>query len=400
MIVKRTFKAIFLMAFTGFILSSCGEDSIVGALDPTLAFSASTGADQTVKPSEVVKVTITATKGDNELNGIEVKEDGVKVNSDRLTFKGAAVGGNPILLLGTDRQGFTAELTIKASASSGQKSVTITVLDATSKSATVTKKITTEATPPTMKYNGPNPVENVSTNTTNLFNFDVTKGSGKIASIEVQENGVKIADVTRLDFNGVKFTTNPETVTGTSVDGFVGKSVGIKTPATAGTYEYTFVFTDEFGLKVESKVTAKVGTLLSFSATGVLFNAAGPAGTGGLDLDTGEGTGSSDTKSEIKDLGIDSGAPVATNWLQKIQGINGTELKVAAPGTDFTKIVFTEQILSLWTNGTAVSGATAKVGKGNQYVAKRGTTYYFFEVADVIATTNDNQDKYELNIKH
>jgi hypothetical protein len=401
--IQRFSKFLFVAAFAA-ILSSCGEDGIVTPVtkDPKISFGGTSGADAIVKPCEAITLNIVASKGDAEMNAIEVTEDGAKVAVDRLTWKGNAVGGNPILLVGADRTSIASDLIVKANCAVGIKSVTVTIIDASSVKASAVKKITTEAVSPSLAYIGPDPVE-ASPGVANLFKFDVTKGSGKIVSLEVQENSLKITDLTRLTFEGTAFTTNPESLIAAYQDGFAGKSVGVKTAAT-GTYKYTFIFTDEYGLKTEKEVNVKVGTPTTFMQIGALFNQAGPTGFGGLDLDTAQGTGSTSLSAEVADLGINAN-PLATNWKQEIKGVNGTELKILKKGAEvdiefkLANVTLVDQITALHAKGKDIA-AGQKIIKGDVVTAKKGTQYYIFEVTEVTLTLNDNADFYTVDIKY
>ncbi len=401
--IQKFSKFLFIIAFAA-LFSSCGSDDIIipGSEDPKISFGGTSGADVTVKPCEAVTVSISASKGKTDLSAIEVTEDGTKVAIDRLNWKGTEPGGNPILLVGTDKSSVTGDLIIKANCSVGAKSVTVTIIDASGVKVSVVKKITTEAISPTSTYNGPDPVV-VSVGVSNLFNFNVTKGSGKIVSVEVKEKGLAITDLTRLTFDGKAFATNPESLTAAYQDGFTGKSVGVKN-ATTGTYKYNFIFTDEFGLKTEKEVNVTIGTPTTFMKIGALFNQAGPVGSGGLDLDDATGTGSTSLLAEVADLGINAN-PVATNWKQEIKGVNDTELKILKVGAEvettflLSSVTLVDKIIELHGKGKSIVDGQ-KIIKGDIVTAKRGSKYYIFEVTGVTPTTNDNKDFYTVDIKH
>jgi hypothetical protein len=400
--IQKFSKLLFVAVFAVF-LSSCGSDTIIpGATDPKISLGTTSG-DVTVKPCEVVTINVVASKGDADLNAIEVTEDGTKVNIDRITWKGSAVGANPILLVGSDRSSVAADLSVKANCSVGAKTITVSIIDASNVKASATKKVTSEAISPSNKYNGPDPVV-ASIGISNLFSFDVTKGSGKIVSVEVQENSLKITDASRLTFDGKAFITNPESLTAAYQDGFTAKSIGVKN-SVVGNFKYKFIFTDEFGLTTEKEVNVSVGSPITFSENGVLLNQAGPSGTGGLDLDNAKGTGSNDANAEIADLGVDLSLPTASNWRQSIKGINGTELKVLKRNAeleitfDLANVTLSEQIPTYHAKGKDIASGQ-KIVEGDVITAKKGTKYYIFEVAKVLVTTGDNTDSYSLNIKH
>lgn len=402
--IQKLSNLLFVVAFAA-ILSSCGSDTIIpGANDPKISFGTTTG-DVTVKPCEVVTINIVASKGDADLNAIEVTEDGTKIDIDRITWKGSPVGANPFLLVGSDKSSVAADLTVKANCAVGAKTITVSVIDASNVKASATKKVTSEAVSPSNKYNGPDPVV-ASVGISNLFNFDVTKGSGKIVSVEVQENNLKITDLSRLTFDNKAFTTNPESLSAAYQDGFVGKSVGVKN-AVAGTYKYNFIFKDEFGLTTEKEINVSVGTPVATIINGVFFNQSGQQ-KGAIDLETGVAVSTVplSTAAHVRDLGIDDSKPAATNWKQEIAGVNGTELKYFKKGDgleitwELSQITLTEQISALHNSSKAKDVTGIKMSKGDIITAKKGSKYYIFEFADVIVTTGDNNDQYKVNIRH
>jgi len=180
--------------------------------------------------------------------------------------------------------------------------------------------------------------------------------------------------------------------------------------------EYIIAFEDEAGnVYFESFFidTRPQGNQVT-TKRGILFNRAGPAGTGGLDLDEGEGTGSSDVEAEIKDNGIDTSVPNAQNWLQTISGVNGVELKYLVPGQnglpgDFTFETTTldVQISNTWGFGTDFSitnsdgeASSNPVNEGDMFIANKNGQYYLFVIREVNATGNDNNDNYVMDISY
>lgn len=400
----QNFLRISIVAFGLLFLASCGEDSILDT-NPSISFGGTTGADATVKAGETFTVTLSGSKNEAELNGLEIRENGVKVDVSLIKFKGSNVGGNPILLTSSDRNGFSnIEVTITAGASVGVSTYDFILLDASNNSDKVTKKVTIDAAiPPTVTYNGTSPIT-LGLEALHSFNFTAVKGSGDIVTIEVKENGI-IMDKSRLEFDNVAFLNNPNTLNASYQGGFTNKNITVRTSATAGDYEYTFIFSDLTGTKTEVKVSTKVGTALIVNKEGVVFNMSGQQ-NGAMDLDTGDNVPSNSANSEIQDLGIDINLPVATNWLQKIKAENGATMRLVEKtllpeNFTFASITYNEEILNkLWPNAGEIVAESPKVVVGNIFVVKKGTKYYAFEVADVIVTTNDNNDYYKLNIKH
>jgi len=133
---------------------------------------------------------------------------------------------------------------------------------------------------------------------------------------------------------------------------------------------------------------------------GVLFNAGGPAGTGGLDLDNGMSTGSSDMEAEVRDRGIDGDG----NWLQEIAPANDSRLYLLQPGVDgvsenftFANIDSKETLAAIVGTGTEVS-SSGTVAVGAIFIVERAGAVYAFQVAEVNVIQADNSDNYVVNI--
>jgi hypothetical protein len=182
---------------------------------------------------------------------------------------------------------------------------------------------------------------------------------------------------------------------------------------TAGIEEYLLVISDANDNYV-STFTIDVGTVTPADVLmGVLFNRAGPAGTGGLDLDTGASTGSMDAAAELVDEGIDISLPNAQNWLKRITGGTNTEIKELRPNEGgllesftFESITTKEQIAEIWANGIAFTEVNAAgnlrsnlVEEGSMYVVLREGKYYAVRVVTINETADNNDDNYILDIK-
>ncbi len=234
------------------------------------------------------------------------------------------------------------------------------------------------------------------------------KTDNDLKIITIQENGVKIE--LSSDRLSNEIVANPFTVAAGGFEKFI---FAIRAHADASTKTYTFILEDVKGNK-STKFFA-ISTVAFTDATtipGVLFNQGGLPGTGGLDLDNGVGTASTDASAELRDEGIDVSLPLPSNWLQQISGINTTEVKYIKKGTNgiaenfsFDAIKYKEEIVGLWGNGTAFTatiGAKSvsnKVVIGDIFIAKKGDNYYLLNVADVRIVTNGNTDSYVFDIK-
>jgi hypothetical protein len=229
----------------------------------------------------------------------------------------------------------------------------------------------------------------------------------------VYEDGTQV-DLSRVSVDGNPVAANPILLFDTEKNEFTWE-VEVVAHDDASLRIYEFEVAAESGEKASKSVdiTTTVGTAVDV-LTGVLLNAAGPAGTGGLDLDTGTGTGSQDADAEIKDEGIDLGQPNATNWRQQISGTNNAEVKALRAGEnglsesfDFSSVQYKEELAGLFTdNGIdfvlmnddseLVSNAVAA---GDMFIVNRDGNYYFLTVTSVDPTTDDNGDSYTFDIK-
>lgn len=234
--------------------------------------------------------------------------------------------------------------------------------------------------------------------------------------------------VTKITSSGADVTPqNPLLILGTAKDGATWEFDMVPFGQMEDeTVTYTFTVEDDAGEKAsvsfDITVVAPPGTALDMELSGVLFNQAGPAGTGGLDLDTGDGTGSVNAAAEIRDLGIDCNIDPANaeNWRGQIGSVNGTDMKLvdvaAQPeGFSFENVKTKEAIVASYDTGivladgvstsatcveTAVTDVSAPVSVGDLFVVKKGDVYYMLQVDEVNKVSGSNGDNYVLSIKY
>jgi len=247
---------------------------------------------------------------------------------------------------------------------------------------------------------------------------EATKGTDALKSVTVYEGDTKVA-LEDLTIDGVDAAANPVLIT--SPTDVMTWEIGVHVHAAAGTATYRVVVADEGGLSDEASFDVTVEAALEASLAGILLNAAGPVGTGGLDLDTGDGTGSSAVESEIRDMGIDSLAGSGDNWRRRIGGINGANIRFAGNGTvEFGDVASKEAIVALYDGADELQAAstysTGNIDQWGDYkvsdtvqigdvfvVYKSSTeTYYLIEVTDIEENTvlGTNTDNYTLSIKY
>ncbi len=255
------------------------------------------------------------------------------------------------------------------------------------------------------------------------FTVRVTADAGdtRLRDLRIQEDGTNLPTA-NFDVEGGAITSqNPLLIT-TDADGFSYDILITPTSNEQGTVEYTFRVTDENNRNDEVALTINfVGTPIEETITGVLLNQAGPAGQGGIDLDTGDGVGSQDAAAELQDEGIDLALQPANNWRRQISSVNGTEIRTPdrsrlPEGFSFDNITLKDQIVEAYNTGLALQGlddadepsdaeteaevVSEPVEAGDLFLVKKGDRYYIVRVDAVNVTTNNNNDNYELSIKY
>jgi hypothetical protein len=278
---------------------------------------------------------------------------------------------------------------------------------------------TTDLSPIISITAGPAPLSVVAgVGTTVNVSVEATKGTKALKSLTVYEGDTKLPlnDVT-LDGNPLLITTPTDVMTW---------DIGINVQANAGKATYRIVIEDEGGLTDEASFDITVEEAISETITGVninLWNQAGPAGKGAIDLDNGASTGTSDLAAELRDMGIDSLAGSGDNWRRRIGGINGTEVRYVgntSGSADFGAVASKEAIIALFdgaedlitantisTQGLSVWGnfkVSDVVAQGDVFAVYKSSnsTYYLVVVNNIIETTTlgDNEDLYNVSIKY
>ncbi|MBK8624862.1 MAG: hypothetical protein IPN86_04635 [Saprospiraceae bacterium] len=244
------------------------------------------------------------------------------------------------------------------------------------------------------------------------------KGTSPMKTITVDEDGTNIdLSSNRITFVSGVGGANPALLLLENKNSF-DYVVTIKAHTIFGIKTYNFKVADEAGnistLSLKINVIGASVNMLE----GILLNQSGPTGQGGLDLDTGAGTGSADTKADIRDEGVVNVIDDGT-WKQQISGVNGSVIKYIKKGQNgiaetfaFSNIKYKEEISPLWANGIAFNQKStdeqkelsAKVEKGDIFIVKNGEKYYLITVKDIKITpetTGDdrNKDSYTFDVK-
>ncbi|MEZ4986183.1 MAG: hypothetical protein R2795_14285 [Saprospiraceae bacterium] len=253
------------------------------------------------------------------------------------------------------------------------------------------------------------------------------KGDAALKSVEVQAGGIKVAS-SRLTINSGSVTSNnPFLITGADQDGatYTIDIASAGTEAVNDITTYTFTVTDQDNRTdvVDLVITTidEPGTPIAETLTGVLLNQAGPAGTGGLNLDNGDGTGSADGAAEIRDLGIDCtiNPDNAENWRAQFGTVNGANMvKVDLTQVEnftFDGVSKIEEIEGAYTSGitladgvsqnpscveTVVTDVTGTVAVGDLFVVFANSKYYLIRVDEINAVSGSNGDNFKISIKY
>ncbi len=370
-----------------------------------------------IAAEEVFKVKFLADKGDNDMSTIAILEDGIEVDASRINYNGAGYGAvaNPYSLLSSETSAFSAEIEIISQSDASTRTYTFRATDSKGNTDESTVDITTSTGPLTLSFTemAPFTFTDIALDqaSTVKFQINAAKGSAAIESLTVLEDGVAISDMMRLRYNtaddlggAFNFDANPLALTGDAQQSF-SWIVWVGTHADNATKNYAFRVTDADGNteEVAVNITVSTGTPITSDLTGkLLLNAGGPTGTGGINLLTGEGTGSSNTSSHLKDQGIDNSQPTATNWIRKIAPINGAILR--KPSADFPSggigfIQFQEEISDAFDAGTSITESDL-ILKDDVFLVQAATGEIFIiEITDVVETSGDNDDYYQLAIK-
>ncbi|MEL6942588.1 MAG: hypothetical protein AAFO82_07960 [Bacteroidota bacterium] len=249
------------------------------------------------------------------------------------------------------------------------------------------------------------------------FKVSTTKGDADLRILTVFEDG------SALPLDRISLSANPALFVGASKEGETFE-IEVTSADKEGVYTYAFEVEDEDGKVATTSVVLNVVnplTPLEQTITGALLNQGGPAGTGGLDLDDGSGTGSSADEAEIQDEGINLDLSASTNWRQQISGANDAEvlfiddLGKVAEGLTFDAIEFKEQITDAFAIGAELDGddsncncsdstngekVSQPVQEGDIFAIKRGDRTYLILCTKVNVTDSGNDDSYEFSIKY
>lgn len=421
-------KRINLLLSASFLLlllsvQSCVEDGsgpfVIDEMDSpptiTLSVEGSFGAEGiNIDAGETFVINVGATAGSTDLRSLTVQENGVNVDLSRILQDGQAISGNPKLLLGTDKASFSTQLTITSSSEEVMSAYTVKVEDEIGLTAVAQVDVSTMIVGPTLKNNSTG-VYQVPAGSLVSINVEAIRGSSPLSFINIGGNGeTSLMDHTRFFYGDTDtpFDGNPFFIPEADKDGFV-KDIYIRAQTDGpATQEYRIFIFDENEKAEFFDIVITTGSPTN-DIFGVLFNAAGPEGRGGLDLDEGIGTGSMSLLAEIKDEGIDLNETITENWKRQISGVNGSIVRSLVPGMSglsetysFMNEYLREDLPALFEAGIdfTVTNAnmevvSSKVNVGDSFAVKNGENYYLIFIREVNETTSDNGDNYVIDIK-
>ena len=416
------------------LTTACTEEGTIGGgptipviEGPSIGLITNAGfisTNTTVPVNSNFTVRVSTSAGDAALNTFTVLENGAPIDFNRIQVSEPAVGSNPVLILNEAWQiGFTWDITFQAAAANAvNNSYSFEIRDENDNIDVVSVNVTTEAA--VVEIVGPTAEAVAEGNfITGSAVFpsgvpfevliDAQSGSSPIQSLTVLEDNVIIDDLTRLRANDQEFPANPWVFT----DGLdsLNAVISIRN-AESGDHLYEIIVTDANGeastvpIEIFGQAT---GTSLTNSLTGrLLFNQAGPAGTGGINLFSGESVGSSDASAHLRDEGIDLSVGASINWNQQISGANNSIIRLVnafdqPEGFSFEGIQFQEEIQELFATGqdlTLMNDAgrviTPFVIVGDIFAVQNGGDFFLVQVTNIVVSDDTNDDFYELSIKY
>ena len=411
---------IFSLACAGLFLTSC-EDDITGggtgggALDAPFVSLVDDldvlSFDATVTPGESFRVRLDALSNGTQLKAVEVLRDGFSLTTDEFDNENIddTEEQNPQLLFGTDKDGLTWTYAFVAPTDLGSYLYTFDVSNDSDEvsSVSITISVDTPLEQVLTVSSGSDVISsgtvfNTPDNTALTLNVNAVRGPSEIASISVWENGSTIMDLSRIQFNGENFESNAMPLFSPDTEGF---DAAVTLITTTGTNSYVIRITDlddnssDFAFDVVGPADT---TPLAGEITVVLVSNADGPDNGSLDMSIGAAVSSGSLMADLEDLGIDNG-PLATNWMQQIQPVNGAILSIVRldmlpEGFSYASVNSKEEIEAAFNTGDQVS-ISPVLQAGDLLTVAADGTFYLMQVDNVIVTTNNNEDQYEFSIK-
>ncbi len=228
------------------------------------------------------------------------------------------------------------------------------------------------------------------------------KGSSDLKTFSVfqkksTETSNSLIDLSVLEINGQIASANPKLILDAAEKSSFSYEVSFPIPANQDTVVYTFELVDENGEKANKTFTIYTKDVRVTTLTAKrLYNAAGPLGRGGIDLHTGISTGSipsdpTTASAEIIDLGT-------ATWKMQFSPRDASETTIKFVTESFDDLSSKSLIEDAFTGGNFI-GTIISPKKNDVYVIKSGIFYFAIKITDIVATSNDNNDYFEMEIK-
>lgn len=268
---------------------------------------------------------------------------------------------------------------------------------------------------------GPSAEVVVGQDATVTLTVEATKGTGELNALWVYEDGVKVG-LERISIDGAPASANPVLIANPAE--VMSWEITINVQDAFDTRTFSVKVDDKNGLSDEVSFDVKVEEPLEKSISGVLWNQAGPAGRGALDLDEGLSTGlttngeTTPDQAEIRDCGIDSTNSVLQFWRKQITYVNGTELRYVGTSVGdagFGDILSKETVAAAFDAAAPVASTpvteggnptwgsykvSAVVKVGDIFAVKKPSRTYLLRIDDIVETGDNNLDNYEISIKY
>ena len=381
-----------------FYLASCTEDDspIPGTTTPTSSIDKQF---VTIPANGTFNVVLSATAGESPLNTLTIRKDGFTLDAAEIMIDGGSTI-NPLVLTSALKDGFTIDIDIATDLGPGESAVYTFEIEA--ENADVTSESTlveVEAAmdPPVLTLNG----DIIESNDLLQVPLNATLGSDSLHTIAVYENGL-LAASNRLTLGAMTvWSENPYSLPSEFKGGFT-ETLLMSLPDTSGNYNYLIIVSDSSGLADSVAFSAELdlGTPVDSIKTNLsLLNSAGPSGTGGVNLITGESTGSNDASAHLADEGIDSDEPAATNWLQMISAGPATATLKLATGADYDGTGTKEEIEAIFNGATAITTSDKLLGGEVFVLQTTGGAFVLVRIDSVNISPADNDDTYTLSAK-
>lgn len=238
-----------------------------------------------------------------------------------------------------------------------------------------------------------------------VFTIKAVKGVGKLASLNIKENGSNLA-TSRFTIDGDTEVSSTVALLGSDQDGFT-KTVSIIAPSTSGKYTYLFTVTDANQKSDDVSLEVTIAGVTTITSEKV-YNLAGPLSSG-LNLSDGKAVAKNTDNNtwpgaHILDAGNDlvGSNPVTYPWKGSINGYDGSVIRKTS-SANWTAVIGQSQIKSYFDSSSDV--ATAKLVVGDVYVVKKNDDYFMIRVKSVVddgedgGGTGTNLDYSEFDIK-